>query len=56
MQSSTCKYAGILVLNSDPDSHIFVLAVLNKRKTDFEICSKSNLTSKQTWENYHVTQ
>ena len=32
--------------------HIFVLAVLSKRKTDFEIRSKPNLFSKQTRENY----
>ena len=30
--------------------------MLSKRKTDFEIISKSNLTSKQTRENYRVTQ
>ena len=35
---------------------IFVLAVLSTRKTDFEIRSKSNLPSKQTRENYGVTQ
>ena len=47
--------AGILVLNSDPDSH-FLLAVLSKRKTDFEIRSESNFPRKQTRGNYCVTQ
>ena len=54
-QYPTYNNAGILVLNSDPDSH-FYLAVLSKRKTDFEIRSKLNLLSKQTQENYRVTQ
>ena len=31
---------------------IFVLAVLSKRKTYFEICSKSNIPSNQTWVKY----
>ena len=43
----TPNYACILMLNSDPDLH-FVLAVLSKCKTDFEICSKLNLLIKQT--------
>ena len=47
--------AGILVLNSDPDSH-FLLAVLSKQKTDFEIRSESNFPRKQTRGNYCVTQ
>ena len=51
----THKNEGMLVLNSDPAS-CFVLAVLSKGKTDFEICSKSNVLSKQTQENYRVTQ
>ena len=47
--------AGILVLNSDPDSH-FVLAALSKLKTDPEIRSESNLPRKQNRENYRVTR
>ena len=55
MQTLTLNGAGILVLNSNPDSQ-FPLAVIGKRKTDFEIRSKSNLPSKQTRENYLGTQ
>ena len=47
MQSLTRNNAGILVLNSDHNSFFF-LAVLSKRKTDFYICSKSNITTNQT--------
>ena len=55
MQYPNCNDTGILVLNINPDSHYF-LAVLCKRKTDFEIRSKSNLPIKQTRENYRITQ
>ena len=55
MQSPARNATDILVLNSDPDSY-FSLAVLSKRKPVFEIHSKSNLPSKQTRENYRVTQ
>ena len=55
MQSPISDAVGIMVLNSDTDSH-FLLAVLSKRKTDFEIRSKSNIHSKQTQGNYCVTQ
>ena len=48
-QSTTHNAEGILVSKSDPDSH-FVLAVLSKHKTDFEIFSKPNLPRKQTRE------
>ena len=54
-QYPTRNDTGILMLNSDPDSHFF-LAVLSKRKTDFEIRSKSNLPSRQTREKYRITQ
>ena len=54
-QYPTCNNTGILMLNSDPDSHFF-LAVLSKSKTDFDICSKSNLPSKQTCEDYRIMQ
>ena len=42
MHPTTIKCTGILALNSNPDSRFF-LAVLIKRKTDFEIISNSNI-------------
>ena len=51
----THKNEGMLVLNSDPASY-FVLAVLSKGKTDFEIRSKLNLLNKQIQGNYCETQ
>ena len=49
MQYPTCNDAGILVLNSNPDSHSFP-GCAEQAQTDFEIISKSNLPSKQTRE------
>ena len=49
MQYLSHNHAGILVLNSNLGSY-FVLDVLSKHKTYFEILSKSNLHSKQTQE------
>ena len=40
--------AGILVLNSDHDLY-FCPGCAGKHKTDYEIRSKLNLLSKQTW-------
>ena len=51
-QCLSCNDKGVLVLNSYPNSH-FPLDVLSKRKTYFEIISKSNLPSRQTRENYY---
>ena len=51
MQSPARKVAGVLVLNSDPDSH-FCPGCSEQVQNWFEIHSKSNIPSKQTWVNY----
>ena len=56
MYSPTHNNAGIFLCWTAILILVFVLAVLSKRKTDFEIRPKSNLPSKQTRENYRVTQ